>query len=1150
MAKQFEVKPTDDTIKNQTIAGDPSKSIWVSANAGSGKTHILTQRVLRILLSGVAPENILCLTYTKAAAAEMTLRVSDSLSEWSMLDDKGLSALLTNISGHAPSAEQVLRARALFALALETPGGLKISTIHAFCEAALHRFPLEADVPVNFSVIEDLERMLLIKKATDQVLAIGLNGDKDVGEAVANLFDLMSDESIGKAIASALGQGNELREILDDPNTAKANLRNLVKYNPQRLSKSIREEVLSQTSLLTSDCTELVGLLSGDPDKTRGVRFVDVLARMDPKNIDAKGLITAFVTGEGNPRATIMPKPVAKKYPEIFSLFENERDRVFKLFAELRATDIVVRSEALLVVMGAIHTRYENFKAARDKLDFDDLITKFEHLLTHKTSSDWVRYKLDAGMTHVLVDESQDTNPGQWRVIKLLVDDFFSGESSAQLSRTVFGVGDEKQSIFGFQGAKPALFGETGSELRLKADNAQQSWENVRFPASFRTLENILEGVDQVCARTDIRAALLSQDFGVAHESARTDSGGSITLWPLPEKDDTGEPSDEWLEHPAPSTKTGQRKNAERIVAQIKHWIDTKRPLGARGRPVCANDILILVQTRHKGFHEIIRALKNANIPTPGADKLLVSQHIMVHDLLALGDVLLNQQDDLSLACVLVSPLFNVSLEQLEEICQPRPKGVSVWRALGEAAPSKAWAKSAYELLTNLRKNLNRDRPYEFFAELLFSHGGLKKFHRRLGEEIDEIVDLFLDLALDHEQSPQPSLQGFLADLRSQDISIKRELSEGGSGVRVMSVHGAKGLEAPIVILADANKKPQLKQSVFIQNGPTPLFVHGTKETHTPETLEHLRDPAEFLEGQEYWRKLYVAMTRAEDELYISGFAPLRTTDLKLADQPSWYGAISQALEGQMVATNLAGETETGMRFPVNLPPAVPIADNEPDQTIQKLPSPILPIEFPTPLQTIRPSTAFEGESTLDRSDPSPKTGDAELARLRGKELHKLLEHLVPIAPDLRKTVALSALTHLLSAQPDHHELLAQKAVDILGGPHGDQLFGANSRAELPIFVFGEKNNRPVQIIGRIDRLVATGDTILLVDFKSNAAPPTEAHLLSQAYKTQMGLYLRCARKLFPALKVSTAIFWTSNENLMALDNDLLLEATRQFNIT
>ncbi|HHB82411.1 MAG TPA: double-strand break repair helicase AddA [Devosia sp.] len=947
------VTPTDDIVSRQKNAGDPAKSIWVSANAGSGKTHILTERVLRLLLSGVSPEDILCLTYTKAAAAEMKSRVAERLGEWALLDDEILSRRVHEISQKRPDRRMIAHARTLFARALETPGGLKINTIHAFCEAALHRFPLEAEVPVNFKVIEDAERAELINNARQYVLSKGLGGDEKLGDAVAGLFARLSDAQIDDAINASLGKGEALRAVLRNPDQAKKNLRNLLNARELLPARVIMQSAHKKCTFSKELADQVFALTPPDVKKNR---FEDKLARMDWGQTNLEKFFDAFLTKDGAiPKNGFPKKPIPQDAPLLTEQILAQADTLAQIFAQIKKARLIENSEAIIDVVAAIYTAYGHAKSAMDRLDFDDLIVKFATLLSSKTSADWVRYKLDAGMTHILVDESQDTNASQWHVIEQLVDDFFAGDSAAQRQRTIFGVGDEKQSIYGFQGAEPALFGQTGSRLRRRAEKADNAWENVPFRASFRTKDKILLAVDKVCAREDIRAALFSVDQPVSHESARDDKGGKVILWPPPEKQESPKLANEWPMEPTAPPKSNARMSAELIISQIKFWLTSKRALGARQRAVRPDDILILVQTRGPVFHEVIRALKNADLPTPGADRLSVTDHIVVHDLLALGDVLLNPEDDLTLATLLRSPLLGLSLAEVEDLCIGREKKERVWHRLKKATEKQSAAKKTYEYLHGLRKILDFDRPYEFFSRVLFAEQGLKKIHARLGNEVDEIIDTFLDLALEHEQSSQPSLQGFLASIRKRNISIKRELSESANGVRVMTVHGAKGLEAPIVILADATSNAIKTGPVFFGDEACPMLVHaGDKEAHTIETTEKFREPALARETAEYWRKLYVAMTRAEDELYVTGFKPEPTTNPHL----TWYGALKEALSPLCTDIAIHGREETGLCFPQDhVPETANVGQDEtspPECDISHI-VPVSAYEF---VKTIRPSTA------------------------------------------------------------------------------------------------------------------------------------------------------------------------------------------------
>ena len=1151
------VRPSPRTRASQEQACDPERSIWVSANAGSGKTHVLTHRVLRLLLTGVAPENILCLTYTKAAAAEMKSRITDRLAAWTISSKEELAGELGQLLVRPATPDELSFARTLFARALETPGGLKINTIHAFCEASLHRFPLEAGVPVNFSVIEGAEQTEMVRQATEHVLSSGLKGNPDISRAVAHLFSTLGDSSIHKAINGAMGSMLDLRPVLEDVEAARMNLCTLLELEPERTEDIITREMVEQTLLDPATRKEICDSLAGECSESS---LVGKLSRHDSFRLGVDDLVGLFLTKGGTMQKRLLTKPQKKAFPQFLELLEKEQERVYALAMQIRTARLIRTSHALLDVVAAIWETYEARKAAADKLDFDDLIAGFRRLLSGTVSAQWVHYKLDSVISHVLVDEAQDTNPGQWDVIGQLLDDFFAGHSAANRQRTVFGVGDEKQSIYGFQGARPEQFDQIGMDLQTRARNVGMGWERLRFPASFRTLENILQVVDRVCADPDIRAALLSQKAPIEHESARVDRGGSVTLWP-PIAKEKAPPPEQWPVEPLVEQMGAERQLAHRIVAQIRHWIDSGRPLAQRGRPVEANDILILVQRRSNLFAEIIRALKMADIPTPGADKLPVSGHVAVRDLLALGDVMLNHLDDLTLATVLRSPLFDVSLDQIETLCVDRDTRC-LWDRLRETAQTEQWAARAHGRLLRFRALSRSERPYEFFAHVLFADRGRKRFHARLGSEVDDVLDNFMAMALAHETEENPSLHGFIARMRASDISVKRELSGGNVGVRVMTVHGAKGLEAPIVILADATDTEQPRGNVYFRDPGDhafpPVLAFARDKELVPLSRALFKDRRDARERAEYWRKLYVAMTRAEDELYVTGVGKAPEAGAGRSKRPSWYEMIHFALNGKTCEVPLAGEEDArGQRYPRSLSPAVPLAGAEGNATpeAEETPQQEPPsLSEPQEVETITPSTcgASSDAPSAPGGQPSTDAGQgmsAEQARVRGTVLHRLLQYLPEIAPADRQDAAGQFLQQWLSGDIEGQEELAARALSILSGADADRLFGSDSRAEVPFLAHARKNGKPVRISGTMDRVIIADGQVLVVDFKSNAHPPARQQELSAQYRTQMGLYLKCAPLLFPRHSPAVAIYWTRSERLMHLDPEPLLAAVKDITL-
>lgn len=1134
--------PLDPDITGaQRRAANPLASIWVEANAGSGKTRVLTDRVLRLMLAGIRPDQILCLTYTKAAAAEMRQRVADRLADWALASEPDLRKALEDLTGSPPDDTMRGDARKLFATALETPGGLRIQTIHAFCEAVLHRFPVEAGVPFDFGVIEDFEREQLILAARETIMAAGLKGEGPVPEAVATLFDALSDHALDAAISAALATGPKLRELLAAPQAARQRLRSLVGQRKDDTSASLRAEI---ADLYPFDGAGHAAIFAICPPEPGGSRFEDKLFAFGDTRPTAEALLATWLTADGTVPKAFPKKVLRDRDPDLCLRLEQEATRLERLADRLRRTRLVERSEALTEQLGAIVRRYEDDKRARSLLDFDDLIARMAALLANGEVGPWVRYKLDGGLHHILVDESQDTNPEQWKVIDRLVEDFFEPGGIEGL-RTLFVVGDGKQSIYSFQGADPERYKDVGNEYVIRAQAAKVTYEKVKLNTSFRTLPGVLEAVDLVFADAERREAVL-EDGEIRHRTARRDQGGTVTLWPYMQEPPPEAPGDEgWVVDAPADTRSAVRQVAERIAGEIRAWLDNERPLAARGRAVRAEDILVLVQSRSALFHEVIRALRRQRIPTPGADRLAVTTHIAVLDLMALGDVLLNPADDLQLGAVLRSPLFSVSEDELMAIAAGRPDRQSLWQALGESELPAA--RDAAARLEAWRGRLDLERPYDFFARILNAEGGLKRFHARLGQEVDDVFAEFLDLALAHEQKPQPSLQGFLAEMRTRDVTIRRELSERAAGVRVMTVHGAKGLEAPIVILADATAKPataQLNRPVYIAHaaGVGEVLVHLAAKDDTLAGIGDIRRASSAHQLREYWRRLYVAMTRAEDELYLTGA-------LTASAKPdgSWYQVVASALDPHAEVL-----PEVGLRFPRETPPPRAAGPTAAVADLADAPLLLSPLPRPALVPTLAPSRLVSHGATPEAEllgTAAEAVRDAEAARRSGLALHALLQHLPTIAPALRPDIARRALLALWPEGAAEHPEIAGTALSILSKPEFTELFGPASRAEVPFLAEGTRKGSRARFAGRIDRLVVRPDSVLILDFKSDSRPPERAEDVPKPYLAQLGLYASVAGLLFPSARIEAAILWTRLESLLNLDSAALAEAAAEFTI-
>jgi len=1139
-----ELSISDETKSNQAKAADPNTNVWVKANAGSGKTYVLSRRVLRLLIDGVPPEQVLCLTYTKAAAAEMRARVTKELGQWAVMDDETLTTAIIELEYKRPDQKRLNRARQLFAQALETPGGLKINTIHAFSESVLHRFPLEAGVPFDFEVIDDAAQFELLRAAREKVLAQRFEGE-ELKQAIIKLFNIASDTGLEDAISSALSFGAKLRLVLDNKARCQTNLQKLLGLNAGQTSESIAEQVLNEAILPPSE----YGTVSAELTHLGVAKnFNKKLAKAAGQPATPELIFATFLKPDGTRpgKGHEAHSGVAKHNPLLAEQLENETERLEGLCQTYLATKTLDQSLALLATIEAIFGQYDAQKRARSLLDFDDLIIHLRQLLEQSEFKHWIAYKLDAGITHILVDESQDTNPEQWRIVEALLADFFDGDSAIERPRSVFAVGDEKQSIFSFQGAEPHLFAQTGRKLGLQAMTAERSWESLTLKTSFRTVQTILSAVDYVFERPFAHEGLTGDDEKTVHEAARTMGGGMVELWRPIEKPD--EPTSDQVYKTTASDPRARPEDilADKIASTIDLWVSSGRQLGNRNAVVTPGDILILVQSRGAMFKAMIRALKQKGLPNLGEDKLTVSTHIAVEDLLVLADVMMNPADDLGLATLLRSPFFGWDEDQLFALARGTRDGKCrvqnqspvwpLWVQLQADAKSDVAADAAVQTIRQWRNRIDLDRPYEFFAHILFKEQGLKKLHARLGPEIDDVINEFLNMALAHEQTDQPSMLGFVTAMRQSESQIKRELSEAGNSIRVMTVHGAKGLEAPIVFCIDATSSPAGKQNaksiLLTADHDAPqnaylLWAQGSSKSQASNVQELIEREKE-KDQAEYRRKLYVALTRAEDELYVTGVA-------KRGQENSWYQMVYDGLSDRCAEIKDDHEQTIAWRFPADAKHTYLERSATQDRQDRVLPSWInSPAPVPLTRRIVEPS----------KHDEAAKSGrggglDRETARLRGTALHALLQFMPRFSPAERDGMAAQAL---LTLMPSHDNLYAEMIAEanaILSHPDFADLFGERSRGEVAVAADIEFEGKPTRITGRIDRLMVADDQVLIVDFKSDANPPSSTGEIPKNYQIQLTRYRAALRNQFPDRPINCAILWTENAKMsVLLDSD------------
>jgi ATP-dependent helicase/nuclease subunit A len=1127
-----------DVLDVQRAASNPAVSAWVSANAGSGKTHVLAQRVIRLLLSGTAPEKILCLTYTKAAAANMANRVFETLGKWTAFDDARLDAEIAGIEGRRPDAKRRIRARRLFAEALDTPGGLKVQTIHAFCTRLLHQFPFEADVAARFEVLEDRTRSELIDRQRMAVLLeASAKPDSALGRALSIAITVAADQTFADVVGDVIARHDELTKWIASAGgveAAMADLSRALGVEPDDSAERVEAEIVNGPLLPQTEWPTVATLCraSSANDQKQCERLSRATAASGTDK--AEEYLSVFLTDKSEKRKTVVTGGFAKQYPELAQRLAQEQDRVCGLIARRRAVATRERTAALMTIAAEVIARYRAEKDRRGLLDYDDLIDKTLHLLGNERAA-WVHYRLDMGIDHVLIDEAQDTSPRQWDIVEQLVEEFFAGKGARELPRSIFAVGDEKQSIFSFQGAEPEEFSARRQKYAKAYRDAALEFVELRFLYSFRSVPVVLNAVDAVFAREEAFAGLASDPVPTVHAAVRASAPGVVELWDLEEPDEKRE-IEGWDAPFDETTETSPRvRLARRIARSAKQWIGSDVVGdGDHRRKARAGDVLVLVRQRGTLFEAIIRALKEAGVPVAGADRLVLTEHIAVMDLVALADALLLPDDDLALASVLKSPLFGVSEEQLFALAWNR-KG-SLRAALRKKAHDDAAFADAHARLERYADWARHLAPFAFYARVLGAERGRARFLARLGAEATDALDEFLEHTLIYERHEAPTLQGFVAWLRGGDTMVKRDMDIARDEVRVMTVHGAKGLEAPIVVLADTTTPPKGPKEPRIfalpanaAPGAPDRLVWASRKADDVEPVAAARASAVQDAVNEYRRLLYVALTRAADRLVVAGARGA----MKMPDG-CWYQLVENALKADAVEEPADDGEGMVWRWRKSAPrqtDADEIVVSDAATQPHNIPD-WLRRDAPTEhaaRSAISPSTTGEGPRV---------TADAH-ALARGRAVHRLLQVLPSLAPERRAEAAQRFFSQ--KAQRDEFDeaerrTIAGEVLALLDAPRFAALFATGSRAEVPIVgktPFGT-------ISGQVDRLAVTDKEVLVADYKSDRFVPPTTGRIPQEYIEQLALYRAVLRLAYPNHRVRVALVWTAGPALTELSDEAL----------
>ena len=1084
-------RATDPNVL-QRRASNPEVSAWVGASAGSGKTKVLTDRMLRLMLPdkndkpGTQPHKILALTFTKAGASEMTLRINQRLSEWATIPLEDLKENLKQLFGSEVTPIQIEAARKLFVLVVDTPGGLKIMTIHSFCQSVLGRFPLESGLPPNFKPLEEPQAKNLLNRARNSVFeAAKEDKGAPLYSALQNIARVQNEEQFDRLLNELMSERKQLREILekhfgtDDIYFGTNGLYNALCQKFEIQAGQSEEEFIYAVSQdaefdeesLRKACKALAEG-GGVKDLERSLiiqKWLDFSPEDRVKTY--KNYKFSYLTKTDE---TIIKRLAVKKaqsiYPDIDDVLCTEAKRVVEIEATLKAISTATLTRDLFLIGAEILETYDALKQKQNALDFDDLILKTLDLLQGRSktlegleTAPWIRFKLDQGIDHILVDEAQDTNPEQWEIVQALSDDFFDGNEE---DRTIFVVGDDKQSIFSFQRASPEKFHSMRAYFEDKISTSNKKFDPVDFITSFRTVPSILKLVDSVFENLEMHQSDVQEI--VRHDSDRKKQGGFAELWPLfesPKKDDF----DPW----APpveiiDSSSGAAQMANHVGNTIAGWIKDKEILESHDRPIEAGDIMILVRSRTAFLDQLVRALKTRDIPVSGVDRMVLNEQLVVQDLCAAAEFSLLPSDDLVLAGLLKSPFIGWSEEQLFDVANPR-KG-TLWKAVKDSGDVKAieWLNSLIKLSGNLR-------PYDFFSYLLqepcpaHELSGLHAIKSRLGNECLDPLDEFLNAALSFEVDNTATLQNFIQSQQQDESQIKRQMEEAGNAVRIMTVHGAKGLQAPIVILPDtvrtaSSNKPERLLWPNKTGKALPYFCPQSKQV--PDDCADALSVINTYQDKEYRRLLYVALTRAENRLHVGGY---KATKNPIDD--SWYRYVENAFENLPDVDEVESDigkilkfsnkaTDKADRTHKNKAKTSGKIAKQPEWLFSAMPEEPFP---PKPLTPSRPS----GQET---PASSPLKAEDNQRFVRGNVTHKLLQILPDLMPENREKAAQKyAALPAHNLDTDKQKSIVQETMDILNNSKFAGIFGDGSLAEVSIT--GQLDDG-TPVSGQIDRLL------------------------------------------------------------------------------
>ncbi|WP_065094816.1 MULTISPECIES: UvrD-helicase domain-containing protein [unclassified Wolbachia] len=1120
---------------------NPNFSVWVNASAGTGKTKILIDRVLRLLLEN--KRNILCLTFTNAAANEMENRIHSILSKWAICSDSVLAADLEQLDFFPMSFQRVTlesskkkewipvsstgmtkesagitegsrknealdrhltRARRLFS-ELENLG-LTIQTIHAFCYKLISSFPIEAGIAPNCTLSECKElhsiifnKVLHNETVQDDINLIATEIDEN------KLRDLLYTLCIKRSISA--NDSKYIKDKLSAPDEIH-DLQSETIEHVERLAEILSEgskRDQSYSAILYS--TVIPVLDTGIQKKRTSVSYSDDTG-IKWNDTKIENLAKVFLKSESHEKksiSSIATKSILEKFRDAEQIIESVQNVVFTHIRDMNSYQIFKRTSSLLGVFKVYVDLYNSEKSKNALLDYNDIINLATNLLSNPNYKDWILFNLDQKIDHILVDEAQDNSISQWKIITNLCDEFFAGDDE---KRTLFVVGDVKQSIYRFQGANPHLFNYMQQYFHTKTGG--RDWISCQLEKSFRSTPEVLMLVDRIF--NNFRAEISFNDNEIKHVPHRENDQGYIEIWPaLPRRK---EKEQQALQIPL-TCKEGytiaDRLLAQTIANRIHNWLNEGRILVAKDRHIEPRDIMVLVRQRNVLVDYIISELKKANVPVVGRDYFRIMDYIAVQDLIALAEFLLLQANDLALANALRSPLFNFTEDDLFNIAYDH-KEHSLWERIQD------YSVVIYSELNYLINLSRTESPLALFTHILRT--GKKKFAARLGLECFEVLDEFMNLVLQFEN---PSLQAFVQWIKENNPEIKNDMQSERNAVRIMTIHKSKGLQAPIVFLVDTNTVPRNSESIIFDGTEVPFWCGKNNNAY----CDQVKREKKLEDYNEYLRLLYVALTRAEDELYILSKEPVQ--------KGSWYDLITQYGEPyekkQRGLQPIFKEKVEVLCVNANYPYIYKKRDYF-DIPVISLP-PNLSMSFQRPLSSFQhPSLSSQRPPlssqclTLGSSKKEGKSASATWMTdgyTRGLIIHSILQYMPKIEKERRKNWVRKYLDNINTSE-DKDEIYSK--ILAFNEKYG-YLFDLEGKSEITLS--GTIDGKSVLV--RLDRLCITQDKAIIIDYKSHRN--VSVSLLNEI-KKQMLIYKTLVQEIYPNKQVECVVIWVEDLTLQS----------------